>query len=880
VARSIWLAIGATASALALPALIGGGSSVRPAVVFAAVAAIVAVIAMPRRYVRLAIPIGMGAAAIAVRLVFSEPGNVPAQALPLPTGDGPWTAVVNSVSAPRDGSQPAVLSVRTAGMEIRCAATLPRYPEVRPADRVVVRGSLRPPPDDEYGRYLDRIDVVATLRVTGLERVGPGDDPIGAARMAAGDALTKSLPEPEAGLAAGILIGLRERVDRALAADFTTAGVSHVVAISGWNIAIVASAIGALAGRASRRRRTALILAAVVAYVVFAGGSPSVVRAGLMAGVVLLARESGRAGAAATALGWAAVILLLGDPGIVGDPGFGLSTVATAGLLAWGTPAMHALERLRLPGPLAESLGVSLAAQVATLPLVLLDFGRLSLVAPLVNLVVVPLIVPAMAGGGVALAAGLLASIGLGESVAALAAVPGWLPLHVLVWIVHAGANLPGASLTIAPPTSLLLALGTAAAVLVLGTAVGRGAVRRLVRPLLPTHGPRPTRIASTRRHGTSPTAAKARFSRAERVVALVLVASIGALVVAISSRPDGRVRLTVLDVGQGDAILLEGDRGERMLVDGGPEPNRLLAALDGRFPPWDRRLDIVVLTHPHEDHVAGLPVLLERYRVGRLYEPGMRGPGPGYKAFDAWLAASGRTPGRLSTGDRLDLDSVGLTVLWPDPGAVPAEPPDTGTGINNVSIVFLGRFGDERFLLAGDIEQQIDPLVLARGLPHVEVLKVAHHGSRTSSTDAFLDATRPRIAIASAGVGNPYGHPAPRTIERLIAHGALVLRTDRNGSVTVTLDGRQASVVQQRGSPETSAEAAADLRAARTAGTDGLAATTFGCGIPRPELVTSTSTPASIERAGVSAPLGYHRDDDRSRADARRPDPPGPATA
>ena len=191
------------------------------------------------------------------------------------------------------------------------------------------------------------------------------------ARQAAATALAAALPEPEAGLAAGILIGLRDRVDRDLAAAFTTAGVSHVVAISGWNIAIVAAAVAAVAGRMGRRRRSVVTMAAIVAYVVFAGASASVVRAGAMAAVVLLARESGRAGRAAAALGWAATILLVADPGLVGDAGFQLSALATAGLIAWATPATDAIERFgkgRVPHWLAESLGVSLAAQLATLP--------------------------------------------------------------------------------------------------------------------------------------------------------------------------------------------------------------------------------------------------------------------------------------------------------------------------------------------------------------------------------------------------------------------------------------------------------------------------------------------------------------------------------
>ena len=125
---------------------------------------------------------------------------------------------------------------------------------------------------------------------------------------------------------------------------------------------------------------------------------------------------------------------------------------------------------------------------------------------------------------------------------------------------------------------------------------------------------------------------------------------------------------------------------------------------------------------------------------------------------------------GLLATGARIRLGEVRLSVLWPDPGAVPLEPPDTGTGINNVSVVFLGEANGRRFLLMGDVEQGIDPTLLARGLPRVDVLKVAHHGSATATTQAFVDAVRPRVAIASAGAGNPYGHPARSTLDRLRA--------------------------------------------------------------------------------------------------------------
>ena len=720
----------------------------------------------------------------------------------LPAGTGPWPAIVESVGAPRAGQQQATL--RLEGGE-RVSATLPRYPVIAGGDRVVVSGSLRPPPSDGYGRYLARIGAVATLRARSLERE-PTPDPetaggparaLEALRTTSADGLALVLPEPEAGLAAGILIGLRERVDRDLASAFTTAGVSHIVAISGWNIAIVGAVVAALTRRWPRRRRSGATVLAIVTYTAFAGGSPSVVRAALMAGVALLARESGRAGSAATALGWAVVILLVVDPRLIDDPGFQLSALATAGLIAWATPLTNRLERLtggRLPGWTVEGLGVSLAAQAATLPVVLLDFGRLALVAPAVNLLVVPLVPPAMAAGAIALGAGWLALAGLPAVLARLLGLPAWVLLTAIVRVVDAAATLPFASVTLDPPLATLAA-GMAWALIAAVVAARRRLPGRAA-------GPQP---GPARRLGRSN---RARRWTSTRLAAVALAAALFGLTLAAANRPDERARLTVLDVGQGDAILVEGGRGGRLLVDGGPDPGRLIVALDARLPPWDRRLDLVVLSHPHEDHVAGLALLLERYRVGRLFEPGMRGPGPGYEAFRARLTASGRQVDRLATGDHFTLDQIDVRVLWPDRGTVPDQPTDAGTGINNVSIVLLGEVGGRRFLLTGDIEQGVDPVLVARGLPRVELLKVAHHGSRTATTSAFLDAVRPSTAIISVGTGNPYGHPSPATIRRLEAHRARVWRTDRDGSVEVAFGPDEISVTPEH-APRPGARAA-----------------------------------------------------------------------
>src|SRR5436190_6894144 len=342
--RSGRLALGAIAAAVA-------AGRIAPNHVGAAIALAIASILLiaevrPHTNVRALLPVAVGAGLVAIRLAV-VPATPTALQTP-PDGDGPWTLIVEATGSPHDGTQTATL-VTPAGFErsFRVAASLPRYPVVIPGDRVTVAGAIRPRPDSPYGDYLLRIGAAGTLTSRTLEVLPAPDDParrLEELRRGAAEALARVLPEPEAGLAAGILIGLRDLVDRDLAAAFTTAGVSHVVAISGWNIAIVAAAIGAMTGRLGRRRRSIVTLLAIVVYVAFSGASASVVRAALMAGVVLMARESGRAGRAASALGWAATILLVSDPALIGDAGFQLSSLATAGLIAWATPLTDWLE--------------------------------------------------------------------------------------------------------------------------------------------------------------------------------------------------------------------------------------------------------------------------------------------------------------------------------------------------------------------------------------------------------------------------------------------------------------------------------------------------------------------------------------------------------
>ena len=822
---SSWLAIAALGAAL-----IGPLAGSLPLVLLGIALGIVSVSSRleGHAFARRADPAAIGLVLIGLRIGLGSTGSgqgAPAAAERLPGTDGPWAGSVVTISAPRDGHQAAVVQLDSpAAMAV--ASTLPRFPVVVPGDRVILSGRLKPIRDDDYGHYLERIGVSASVTASRIEVVAAPPD--GARRLeglrrGSAEALALALPEPAAGLAAGILVGLRDRVDRDVAAAFTTAGISHVVAISGWNIAIVGATVGAAARRLSRRRRTILIALSIALYVVFVGASPSVLRAAAMAGVALLARESGRAGRAAAALGLAVLALLVIDPRLASDPGFQLSALATAGLIAWSAPVTARLAGSD-PGPLrrflAESLGVSLAAQAATLPVVLVDFGRLSLVSPAVNLLVVPLVAPAMAAGAVALVAGWVALLGGPGAIATIAGLPAWALLSAMIGLGRAGAGVPFASVQVEAPWSTLA--GSAIGIALLAVSRWHGGRSAWA----PNGSPDQAR--------RRPASGGPRWPRGVRVAIGSIAIAVASLGVVLIHRPDGVARVVVLDVGQGDAILVEGGAGGRLLVDGGPDPGRLLVDLDERLPPWDRRIDVVILTHPHEDHVAGLAGLLARYRIGRVFEPGMNGPGPGFAAWRVALAQLGRPVETLAAGDHLQIDGIRLRVLWPIRGQVPLEPADGGTAINNVSIVLLGEVAGRRFLLAGDVEQGVDPELLAEGLPPVDLLKVAHHGSKTASTDAFLTAVQPRITVVSAGIGNPYGHPAPSTIARLEATGARVFRTDRDGTVEVSIEAARLTV-HASGPRATAAEpSAAPGRAIAWA---------YSCAIPAPPVARLPSS-------------------------------------
>ena len=654
----------------------------------------------------------------------------------------------------------------------RLLVTARLYPAREYGEGVELTGHLETPPrldDFDYREYLARRGIISTLLYPTITVLGTGAGDglqrwLYAARRPFAAALERALPEPESALARGILLGERAAIPKGLNEDFNRSGIAHLIAISGQNVVLVAGfVVASFAALIGRRPATGLAIAVVWAYAFFVGGSPSVLRAGIMATVMLGAEVAGRPGRGLSALVFTAAVMVGLQPQLADDVAFQLSFAACLGILL----AAQRLQSLVLPAfarlpswlgaPLAGNLAITAAAGLAVLPVIAGTFGRISLVALPANLVAGPAFVLALLGSAATACAGVVHPE-LGRASGEVA----YLPLTFLVRLGDFAARLPAASLEV--------------------SAFGAG--ETLVSYALLAVG-----FVYLRRQ--APPEAEPAFAASQPL--RPVLAGAGALVVAAAAvwwgvlTPDaGRLRVTVLDVGQGDAILIETPAGHRVLVDGGPSGARLSQALGRVLPASERRIDLIVLTHAQDDHVTGFIQLLQRYDVGAA----LTGPTEGSTgAYQAWLQELelGHVPVMVVTAGQVIDFGGGVTaeVLGPPPGSL------TGTrdDVNNNSVVLRVLHGSVSFLLTGDLAAEGEMALLDSGAPlRSTVLKVGHHGSDGSTTSAFVEAVAPGIAVISTGDENTFGHPSPST--RLRLSGIPLLRTDLNGDVRFETNG------------------------------------------------------------------------------------------
>jgi competence protein ComEC len=588
----------------------------------------------------------------------------------------------------------------------------------------------------------------------------------GEIRSRAESALGKGMPAREAALARGFVLGEDERIDPGTSEDFRRAGLSHLLAVSGQNVALLALLAMPLLAALGMPLRTRLIwvFGSIVLYVPLAGAGPSIQRAGIMGGLSVLATLAGRRASRFYALLFAATVLVAIEPRIAADVGWQLSFAAVLGILLLAAPLRVAIvARIGNRGwrhALAEGAAMTASATLATAPLIAFHFEAVSTMTLVANLLALPAVAPAMWLGMLTAAAGqvpgvpvevlnaidalLLAYI---AQVAAWCGRPSWAYLHVHLGLAGLAASYVAIAAAAIPVRRL-------------------SRHRRLARLRTPHPVDRPI---SSRRGG---------FSTRRRGIALAALVA-GTLLVAwpalggagADDATSPGLRVSVLDVGQGDAILLQPRGAPAVLVDGGPPGDDLAAKLRAA---GVERLGAAIVTHDQSDHAGGIRELLGVLPIDRVLYGVLR------RSTLAQVHAAGLIADRLAEGSELRSGRLRLDVLWPP--AVLLAGTHRGEDPNSLAIVLLVRWRRFSMLLTADAEAEATPLDPGP----IDVLKVAHHGSEDAGLDALLGRTQPRLAVISVGADNPFGHPTAATLATLAAHGVPVLRTDHDGTIAI----------------------------------------------------------------------------------------------
>ena len=557
----------------------------------------------------------------------------------------------------------------------------------------------------------------------------------------------------DAPLARALLIADQRQIPPAMRDRYAAAGLVHMLSISGLHVAVIAAAMELFFVVARMPRRAALLGACMATgvYVALIGMPPPALRSATMLSVAMLSRLAQRPTSqwAAWAIG---AFVPLYAPRTALDVGYQLSVLGMCALVAAGALwRRHLVTRVDgWKARVSRELLTSVVACAVTAPLVAWMFGRLSLIAPLSNLIAAPIVTLAQPVLFLAL---LLAPFGAVARFCAQAVHP---LLFAFDWIAWAGASVPGGAITVATtiPTALLGAIAAAALVV----------------------------------------ACVSRFPSRPAICGVAALAAMAVFPAIPFTRQDG-VELHVLDVGQGDAILLRTERGRWVLFDAGPAWSGGDAGRSMILPYILRRggtLEAFVLSHPHTDHVGGAASVLTAMRPPAYWDAAFAG---GSEAYGLSLLAA-RKEGvkwkRVHPGDSVLIDGVSLRFLAPDSAWT--------VGLNDpnlASTIAVVQYGVVRFLLVGDAERVEEDWLLDkyRDELRADVLKVGHHGSSTSSSDAFLAAVHPDVAVISVGAGNMYGHPSPDVLRALARVGAEVVRTDQAGTVVVRTDGSHIEV-------------------------------------------------------------------------------------
>lgn len=629
----------------------------------------------------------------------------------------------------------------------RLLADLPQHaPDVRLGMRLRVTGRLVPAATARspgwWRAYLTRSTIAGRLDLGSVRPMGVRGGLSGLrdrVRNAAADAVGSGLSGERRAVVRGMALGGGAGLSEATAEAWRDAGIWHLLAVSGQNVAMVAVAVLALlrAFGCAKRPAVAIALIALVTYCLVCDGGASVVRAGIVGALGIVAELRSRDRQRWYLLLVGLAVLLIHQPRAIGDPGLQLSFAAVAGMFLIAPPIAEWCGEL-MPTRLAELISQAAAATVATAPVVIWHFGELSLAGLVVNLVAVPL-----AGAIVVLA---LSGIVLGAIIAPLGLAIAWVTgfgASLLIWLARAASSVPGAAV------ALPVWAAAAGALIAIAIVLALRRIRAVRGPPIAMRVPRSALIAAV----------------------AALIAGVGAAI-PVGRPPEPwpqQAAVTALDIGQGDAILLRSPDGAAALIDTGPP---------GPTPPVERalrragvrRLDVMAITHDQLDHSGAARAILDDVPVGTFATP------VAVPAITSRARRHGIPVRSIAAGDVIQVGVWRLDVLWPLPGFTP--PPDA----NDAALVVLARAPGISALLTADAESNV--LTRLR-LRHVDVLKVSHHGSADSGLADVLRRLTPTSALISVGAGNSYGHPVPSTLATLAKASVRVERTDRSGSVT-----------------------------------------------------------------------------------------------
>jgi len=686
------------------------------------------------------------------------------------------------------------IKVSNKWQEVSGSALLfvPRYPDYEYGDVLRVTGKLETPPrldGFDYEGYLAHKGIYSTMLYPEIEILERGKDfkPLEwvySLRNRLSQTLAEVLPEPQASLAQGIVLGKRGNIPSELKTDFARTGTAHLLAISGLHLSIMAGMLLSIGiWLFGRRRYTYIWLALTIIwfYALLTGMHPPVVRGAIMASLFLAAELLGRQRSAITSLAFAGAVMIGISPQILWTASFQLSFLAMAGLI-FLFPPLQALGRKAVSATLGEdgaaagaaqivtdSFSVTLAAIIASWPVIACYFGIVSFVAPLATFLALPALPGIIVAGALAGGVGLIA-LPAAQVIAWLA----WVFLSYMLLVVSGFAAIPIAFHEVGHINTHLIWTYYLVVVLVLWLNSPRYRASTL----------------SVIKSGMDKITAFVSGLPKKWVVPLLLVIAILASVAA-ATMPDDKLHVSFLDVGQGDAILIQ-NGSQDILIDGGPSPQEICLELGEKLSFWDRTIELVVLTHPHSDHLTGLVEVLHRYQVKQVLYPNLEYKSPIYGEWLSLIEEKDIKSTIAQAGQQIDLgEEAVINVLNPP---IP-HLTNTESDINNNSVVLHLSMGRVSFLLTGDMEQGAEfKLVTDRADISSTVLKVAHSGSDTSTTPQFLAVANPQVAVISVGKDNKFGHPSDEVMGRLEEKlgSESIYRTDEQGTIEFTTDGKR----------------------------------------------------------------------------------------